>query len=678
VGPVVRTRLRLLCAGVLALACGIALRLAFLQLVDADWLRSRAQGQRWREIEVPATRGAIFDREGRELAVSLHTESLFAHPWRVREPGRVARLLAPVIGIGERKLIEQLGSSKSFEYLHRFLEPEQARAVRELDLPLGDNKPLGFLPSAKRYYPHGRLAVHALGFANVDGVGLDGVEHELDSVLRGAPLRYLVLRDGQNGCLRRTRVGQARPPHDVQLTLDLVLQHVVERQLDLALESSGARAASGLLLDPATGQVLALANRPTVDANHYGQAHPEARVDRAVVRQYEPGSTFKAVTMAVAIERGQVRPEQRFDCENGSWVHHERRIRDSSPLGVITATEILEKSSNIGMAKIIRPLAPEALRESILRFGFGSRTGIELPGELPGVVPAVAEWSAQSQASLAFGHEIGVTALQMASALATLAHDGVRIAPRLVLGTIDPQGRTHERPQPAPERVVSSATARVLASMLEGAVVRGTGKAARLQGYRIAGKTGTAQKIVDGRYSESEFMASFAAYGPVSAPRLVALVVLDTPHGPRHMGGQVAAPPVGHILEEGLRYLRVPYDEALPARPQDRSSAQRRAPARRPPPVTLPAGGAPGPGLLPDLRGLSAREAIVALASRGCRPRIEGRGIVVEQDPPGGAPVSAGGPCRVRLGEPAELDQALLASDGSTRAGRPAGAGAAR
>lgn len=675
-GPVVRTRLRLLCAGVLALACVIALRLGFLQIVDADWLRSRAEGQRWREIEVPATRGAIFDREGRELAVSLHTESLFAHPWRVREPERVARALAPVIGVSERKLLEQLRSNKSFEYLHRFLEPEQARAARALNLPLGDNKPLGFLPSAKRYYPHGRLAVHALGCASIDGIGLDGVEHELDAVLRGAPLRYLVLRDGQNGCLRRTRVGDARPPHDVQLTLDLVLQHVVERELDRAMEDSGAQAASGLLLDPATGHVLALANRPTVDANHYGQARPEARVNRAVVRQYEPGSTFKAVTMAAAVEQGKVRPEQRFDCEGGSWVHNERRIRDTSPLGVITAAEVLEKSSNIGMAKIVRPIAPDALRDMIVRFGFGRRTGIELPGELPGLVPAVADWSGQSQASLAFGHEITVTALQLVSALGALANDGVRVPPRLVLGTIDPQGRFQRRPAPEPERVVSSATARTLVTMLEGVVVRGSGKAARLQGYRVAGKTGTAQKITDGRYSEREFMASFAAFGPVSAPRLVALVVLDTPRGERHLGGQVAAPPVGRILEEGLRYLRAPYDEALPADPDDRARDGRMARARRLPPLALPVAAASGPGLLPDLRGLSAREAVTALAAHGCRPGVEGRGIVVEQDPPGGAPLGTGSACRIRLGERTELEQALVAA--AKPADRPGNQGAAR
>jgi cell division protein FtsI/penicillin-binding protein 2 len=654
VGPVVRTRFRWLAAGVTLFAAGIVLRLAFVQIVRADWLRARAEGQRWREIEVPAMRGAILDREGRELAVSLHTESLFAHPWRVHEPERMAHLLAPEIGVDEAKLLSDLRSNKSFDYLHRFLEPEQVEAVRRLNLPIGDNKPLGFLPSSKRYYPHGNLAVHVLGFANIDGVGVDGVEHQLDSELRGEPLRYLVLRDGQNGCLKRTVVGGApHPPHDVMLTLDLVLQHTVERELDEAIRTTGAHAASGLLLDPATGQILALANRPTVDANQYGRARPEERVDRAVVRQYEPGSTFKIVTMATALELGKVRPEQRFDCENGAWVYYDRRIRDSSPHGVMTAAEILEKSSNIGMAKIIRPVDPTALHDAIARFGFGRKTGIELPGELSGLLPPVATWSGQSQPSLAFGHEIDVTALQMISAAATIANDGVRVPPRLVLGTTAAAGFV-PAPTPEPERVVSSATAHTLTSMLEGVVVRGTGKNAQLAGYRLAGKTGTAQKIVDRRYSETEFMASFVGFGPVSAPRLVCLIVLDTPRGDYHLGGQVAAPVVGRVLEQALRYLRVPYDDDLPEDPRASDLAARRA-RMKVPPTAMPRA-IVGPDGIPDLRGSSLREAVTALARRGCRPRVAGAGVVVEQDPPPGTPIVGARSCGLRLGDPRELE----------------------
>jgi len=649
--PGVTSRIRLLFLAVSIMALVVGARLVVLQVFRCEDLRARASFQHRREIQVPATRGAIVDRNGRELAVSLKTESLFAHPRRVGDPREAARLLAPIVGLTEDQILVRLRSDKPFAYIHRFLEPEQARAVRDLDLPVGINEPFGFHPSFKRYYPRGRLGVHVVGFANIDGKGVEGMEARFDSDLRGEPTSYIVLQDGQNGLLRQKILrAPERTPRDVVLSIDLVLQHAAERELDRAMSHSGARAASAVLMDSATGQILALANRPAADANHYGQACAEAKINRAVVHEYEPGSTFKIVSMAAVLEQDKVRPGDRFDCENGLLITGRRRIRDSSPHDMLSALDIMVKSSNIGMVKIARRIESPQLRQTISRFGFGARTGIELPGERAGSLRPIAEWSDYSHDSLAFGHEIGVTVVQMASAFAVVANDGIRIPPRLVLGLADTDS-IERSDSPRSHRVISSSTARLLTSMLEETVARGTGTNADLPGYRLAGKTGTAQKLVDGSFSETEYMASFGGFGPVSSPRLVGLVVLDTPDGDRRHGGQVAAPVFARIMESALRYLRVPGDEEIPTvvgtkvATREVSQPRPRAMANR----------GESPGAVPDLRGLSMREAISTITSRGYRPQVVGTGFVVEQHPAAGTLLARDEPCRVRLEEPSAV-----------------------
>jgi cell division protein FtsI/penicillin-binding protein 2 len=315
-----------------------------------------------------------------------------------------------------------------------------------------------------------------------------------------------------------------------------------------------------VVLDPATGQVLALANRPTTDANGYSRSRPEERVNRAVMHQYEPGSTFKIVPMAAALEAGLVRPDQQFDCENGRWTYRGRTIIDSLPHGILTAREVLERSSNIGMVKIGMGLEPRSLHDAILRFGFAARTGIELPGEAAGSLSPLRKWSQQTQPSLAFGYEIDVSVLQMASAVAAVANGGVLVPPRLVLGLRDADGRVHAFPPPPGTRVISRETNRELIRMLEGVIAEGTGQRAHIEGYTLAGKSGTAKKVAGRGYSAGDYVASFGGFGPVAAPRLVTFVAIDTPRGDEYYGGQVAAPVFQRIMVQALSYLRVPAD----------------------------------------------------------------------------------------------------------------------
>ena len=558
----VRGRVIVLLCGVLLSAGAIGARLVFLQVVRCDKLRSRAGNQHWREIEVPATRGAVLDREGRELALSLATESFFAHPRRVKEPERAARLLAPVLGESAPELLARLRSDKPFVYLERSLDPERAAAVRALDLPIGNSLAFGFHPSFKRYYPQGRLAVHVIGFANIDGRGIEGIERQFDEDLRGEPAHYVVMQDGNNGLVQQKEVDlPEKQPSDVVLTIDLVLQHVVERELDRALEDTGASAASAIVLDPVSGDVLALANRPAADPNHYGTAGSDERTNRALVHQYEPGSTFKVVTLAAALEHGRVELGQVFDCEQGSYSYHGRLIRDIARHGALSTREIFETSSNVGMVKIVQRLGAQDLYETIEHFGFGRRAGIELPGELPGKLEPVSAWNGQTQTSLAFGYEVGVTVLQMASALATIANEGERMPPRIVLGLRGADGRFHPEARPSPERAIDARTARTMGDLMEGVVLRGTGTRAKVPGYRVAGKSGTARKIVDGQYSSTQFIASFGGFAPRTAPRLVALVVLDSPRGGEAYGGLVAAPVFLRIMGDALTRIRAPQDD---------------------------------------------------------------------------------------------------------------------
>ena len=432
-------------------------------------------------------------------------------------------------------------------------------------------------------------------------------------------------------------------PQSVVLTLDVVLQHIVERELTRAMRETGSLAATAILVEPATGEVLALANRPAANLSHYGQSTPEARLNRAFVHFYEPGSTFKIVSMAAALERERVRPNQRFDCENGLLQVGNRRIRDISPHALLTPAEILAKSSNIGMVKVVDTLRADELWETIDRFGFGHRTRIELPGESPGVLRPVAGWSSQSQDSLAFGQEIGVTSLQLVTAFATIANDGIQVPPRVVLGSRDDGQRIdRSRQRPTPRRIISAGVARDIRDMLERVVTSGTGTRAAVGGYRIAGKSGTAQIArAEGGYSPDRHMASFGGFAPSDTPRVALLVVLDSPRGDDY-GGHVAAPVFARIMTDALRYLRVPSEKGprpgITSRPPNSTDRARRRPARE---TTA--------GTVPDVRGLSLREAVTSLADHGYRTTASGHGVVTAQKPAAGSPMDAGKPCNLSL-----------------------------
>ncbi len=652
-----RIRLILLCSCVALAAAAVGTRLYTLQVKHHDRFIARATEQHQGEFTLPERRGALLDRHGRALAISLETPSFYAHPRRIDNAEAAASVLAGKIAMSRKDILEQLRSNKSFVFLHRFLEPETAREIENLGrsidgepppLAVGRGKPFGFELETKRFYPRGRVASHVIGFADWDGHGVAGAENRFNETLQGDPSAYLVLKDARDGLLRQLVREPSKKSSDVRLTLDLSLQHLLERELDDAIRRTGARAAMAVMLDPRSGQVLAMANRPTIDRSRGSrQARGDARANRAIEHFFEPGSTFKIVPMALAIENGTVDLGERIYCHDGKpyRTSYGRQINDVGKNGMLTPRMIIAKSSNIGIAKINRRIDSETLREGILRFGFGQRTGIELPAESPGALKAVSDWSAYTHDSLAFGQEIGATALQIASAMATIANDGVRVEPRIGLGTQDADGVLTPFAAAPSHRVVSTHTAREIRAMLEEVIEKGSGSAARLPGYRVAGKSGTAQKkAAKGKgYSEADFISSFAGFAPASDPKLVVLVALDSPRGTQRQGGEIAAPVFGRILAAALQYLRVPKDSEPPLSASVPTTAQTIAGVEMNPVVRTP-------GRVPDVRQRTLRAAIATLSAHGYRVRVNGSGVILSQSPAPGTALEPGGVCDLRAG----------------------------
>jgi len=663
----IRTRVAIV-AGALALAAGgLVLRLVVLQVVEAGALQARAARQHRQVIEVGGRRGSILDREGREFAVSVVTSSLYAHPGRLKDPDGAARVLAPLLGRPVSELRALLRSDEPFVWVQRRLDPKVARVIGDSGLPIGPGEAMGFQEEPKRFYPQGELAVHVVGFADTDQRGIEGIEKQFDEVLQGDSTKYLAVRDAKGAMLLQQLRPPAKQSQDVLLTIDLVLQHVVERELDQAMQDTGAHAASAILLDPRSGEILALANRPTVDPRAYGRSAPEARRNRAVADLYEPGSTFKIVSASAAIERGAVTPEQRFAC--ASYTVAGKTYSDVHKYGVLSVREILEHSSNVGMVQVGRTIPRESLRQTIVDFGFGRRTGIELPGERKGDIPSIAHMSLTTPAALSIGYEIHVTALQIAAAFATLAHDGVVVPPRIVRGFRDLDGGLRLESRGEARRVLSSRAATTMTNLLEGVVLHGTGGNAKVPGYHIAGKTGTAKKALEGGrgYTLDEYFASFGGFGPLRDPALVCFVVLDTPRGGIYYGGQVAAPVVSRILAGAFAYLRIPPDddpwEARREELQAAADAKAKARGKKAKDADdgsedeLPTLVVTAPGQVPDVRGKSMRDAVAALVARGYAARPEGKGVVVRQRPPAGTSLPAGQPCVLQLGDVDDLHE---------------------
>src|SRR6266446_3353768 len=533
-------------------------RLGYLQLFRHSEYMARAQRQQQRVIEITPKRGSIYDRNMHPLAMSIPVDSAFAVPSELADEQLAARLLSGVLGIPGDVLEGRLASSRSFVWIARKLPPNKAEAVAALNL-----KGVYFQKENQRFYPKRDLASHVLGFVDLDEKGLGGIEYELDNQIRSKSEKIVVMADARQRWFDGGEAQRERGAN-VVLTLDERIQYIAERELGAAIAKTHAIAGSVMVVNPNSGEILALANWPKFNPNSASEAPAETRMNRAVTALYEPGSTFKLITLAAAFDQGITRPAEVFDCENGAVYVAGHRIRDHKAFGLLSVSDILAQSSDVGAIKIALRLGAPKFYDYIRAFGFGQPTGVDMPGESKGLLRRLENWSAVSIGSISMGQEVGVTPIQLISAVSAIANGGLLYKPHVVAelrrGDHKLTGDGQVMP-PEPKKVIRPETAATLRRLMEGVVLNGTGKLAHLDGWTAAGKTGSAQKIdpATGRYSPTQLIASFTGFAPINDPAVTILVSLDSPVG-QHEGGQVAAPVFKRIAEQVLPHLDVPRD----------------------------------------------------------------------------------------------------------------------
>jgi len=652
----VRVRMSILVVALLAGGAAVAHGAWDLGVTRSEELTRMAREQYTRRIKLSARRGLITDRHGEELAVEVEVDSVYADPRKVESPAAAAAVLAPILDKDEAKLASRLASRRHFVWLKRRVGPQVAEKVRAVKLPGID-----LVKESKRFYPNRSLAAHVIGFAGMDSKGLEGVERKLDDQLRGnleagkgmSDARgHIVFAEGALGS--GGLVGNS-----VELTIDRTIQYIVEQELANIIRVFEAKAGHIVVMEPKSGEVLALANWPTYNPNLINESTPESRRNRAVLDVFEPGSTFKVFTLGAALNAGRLRPDRKIFCERGRMEIYDAVIHDDHRDGWLNPTQCLKRSSNICFAKIAQDLGKERFYHYIRRFGFGERTHIELPLEMRGSLNHFKKWYDIDTATIAFGQGIGVTGLQMATALAAVANGGKLMKPLLVKRVVDPRGETVRNNAPqVRRRVISRYTSRLVADMMTAVTEEGgTGTQGALEGYLVAGKTGTAQKSVGSKgYADDKWVASFFAFVPSNRPRLVISVVVDEPLI-NHYGGTVAAPSVKRIADQALRYLGVApnMDVAARERARDKMRSQKErgvglgvdASAKAVEEAIVSDSGqtvlpADGQVATPDLAGLSMTGAMERLAMDDLRPLFMGSGVAVEQVPQPGEPIDVG------------------------------------
>jgi cell division protein FtsI (penicillin-binding protein 3) len=645
-----RSRTLVLTAVLVLLLGAIVARLGYLQIVRHDELSRLAERQYSKTIPLRPERGPIFDRHGQALAVSAAAESVYALPARVGDRAAVARALAPLLDERPAEILERLSSDRPFVWVKPKVPPAAGAAIRALRLP-----GVGTVPESLRFYPNRELAAHVLGFVGRDDQGLEGIESAHDKTLAGEAGMALVERDalGREVTGQPTILKAPTPGTGLILTLDATIQYLAERELDAAWRATGARGGMVLVMDPRTGEILAMALRPTFNPNAYQLATPDDWRNRAVTDPFEPGSTFKAVLAASALEDGVVRPSDRLYAEQGVITIANRSIRDWKKYGWLTFREVLQYSSNVGAIKVGLQLGRDRYYRRMTDFGFGSLTGVGLPGESRGQLRHPTRWSGLSLASISIGQEVSVTGVQLLAAFGALANDGRLMQPHVVRAFLDATGKETRRVEPrAVRQVISPRTAAVLTDILTSVVAEGTGHKAALPGYPVAGKTGTAQKPdpVTRLYSRKPGVLSFVGFAPAQAPRLVILALLDEPKTAA-WGSEAAAPIFAAVAAPALRHLDVPPTEPAPPIQIVRGSpAERGAPdwAAVPGLEATPDGEA----MMPDLTGRSLRQALAVVSLLDLDVAVAGRGVVVRQTPAAGTAVAPGAFCRLELEPP--------------------------
>lgn len=638
-----RSRLRFLQAGLLALFALVLARLVYIQIIKSEELRKLAERQYEEKLSLPAARGNLLDRNGLILASDRSDVSFAADPKMTGDDSRaIASQFCLLFGKPARFYEEKLRSNGRFVWLERQVDRKYLKRVN-----MGDLHGLISLEEPRRLYFVDNLAGQLIGFAGRDNAGIAGAELEFDSLLHGEDGYVILQRDGLGNARRSVDYPRVEPVngHNVMLTIDLRLQAIVEKELRLGIEKNSAEGGIVIILQPRTGEILAMAQYPPVDPNDFPRFTLQDQKLRAVTDAFEPGSIFKIVTASAALEHHLVTPEKKFFAENGLYRvpvrgRAPREIRDTHKEGWITFRQAIEYSSNIVMAKVSDAIGSERLYKMARDFGFGIPTNIDFPGEAEGTLKKPSEWSGTTLNSIAFGYEVGATPIQIAAAYAAVANGGVLMRPYIFKREVGADSAVLREGKPEPiRRVLSPGTARIVTGLLENVVNDGTGKAAAIPGLRIAGKTGTSKKYTAGRYEDKKYTASFVGFFPADDPQLLCLVMMDNPSGDSYYGGLTSAPVFHAIVEQIIN------TSSIVVRGTDRagSAEDSTGPSAAPWPAARQSlSRTPTPGIVPDVKGLSVRRAVGLLSKARFEPVVTGSGMVVSQQPPGGKPARKG------------------------------------
>jgi cell division protein FtsI (penicillin-binding protein 3) len=640
-----KRRLVVAAVGLFVWSAAIEARLVYLQIFRHADLVARAERQQLRTVAASGKRGEILDRQKHVLAYSVDADSIYAVPTEIADATQAAASLCGALGdcssADRLALGERIRRGRAFVYVRRQVTPDQARRVADLQL-----EGVGFMKENRRFYPNKELAAHVLGYVGLDNAGLAGVEATYDNLIKGHAGTVLIQTDAKRHAFSRVE----RPSTtgaDLELTIDEYLQHIAERELQAGVEWAGAEGGAAVVMDPYTGEILALANYPTFNPNVYRSFGDDNRRNRAIQDLYEPGSTFKIVTASAALEQKLLKPTDMVDTNPGV-IRFGSRVVDEDKhhnYGVLSFTDVIVRSSNVGAIKIGLRVGSERLGLYARRFGFGHPTSPDFPSESPGILWDPAKQSESALASMAMGYQVGVTPLQMASAVSSVANGGDLVQPRVVRAVIR-DGARRPVPRKVLGRAIDAATAADVTAIMEAVVERGTGRSAQIDGYTIAGKTGTAQKVVNGRYSNTDYNVSFVGFVPSRKPVFAIVVVVDSPHKVPPYGATVAAPIFKRIATAAMRQYGVPPSinpapallvarrEAEGMHEQPTSTA-----GITPNIITVDGGAQAAQAFVPDLRGLSARDALRTLSRLGMSARLNGTGIVVRQLPEAGSPI---------------------------------------
>jgi cell division protein FtsI (penicillin-binding protein 3) len=661
----------------------ILLRLVQLQVFKHNtYTEQAAEGQQVSR-SIRAKRGIIYDIHMNELATSVYVPTAVAEPRRIEDKSSAAQNLAEILDLDPQKLLKGMTDPNRRYYLviKRRIDPKKAEDIRSLDID-----GIYFVDEGMRAYPNRDLASHTLGFVNREGNGGAGIELKYDRILKGREGQYSLDVDARR---KSFNVKVETPPvqgHSLVLSIDKDFQHIAERALEAGIERARAKAGTALVMESETGRMLALANYPDFNCNKYNEYGAEFWKNRSVSDMYEPGSTFKVVVAAAALDSGLTKPDELIDCQMGSIAVGRHIFHDHKSYGLLTFKEVLEFSSNVGAVKLGQRLGEPQLYDALRNFGFGSKSGIDLPGEIVGLVRDWRDWSGLSIGAISFGQEVGVTSIQMAIAINAIANGGYRVRPSVVDRIIDEKGDLVEVHTPERVRIMSARTAQTVSEAFEGVVLRGTGRRAALEGYRAAGKTGTAQKSIGGRYADGKYVASFIGFAPLPNPKITILVQIDEPRG-MHYGGEVCGPVFKEIAQQILMQLRIPPDQDLPlpalaaqvagkdsmdflpytAAVQTLELPGSSDPVAKKQPESISVKVGEDWVVLPDFKGLSKRSVLNRCMDLGIRLKSVGSGIAVYQSPLPGEKISPGATCEVTFAKvnPKEAAEARYTAQGN-------------